>query len=132
MPKLYHNSARWQVPGQQDKTAERIDVPASPAELAAWLDARGVPPHAGTSRLTVSPAFAADTAELIDVIDASAAKHEASDRCGACSRLLVATERGAELLRNGREAEAIAEWLADAPTWAVARVQEAISERISK
>jgi hypothetical protein len=52
MPKLYYSVQRasdpaladpWQVPGQQDKKAERVDVPAAPAELAAWLNSRRVP-----------------------------------------------------------------------------------------
>jgi hypothetical protein len=50
--KLYYSVQRasdpaspepWQVPGKQDKKAERVDVPGSPAELAAWLNVRGVP-----------------------------------------------------------------------------------------
>lgn len=45
MPKLYHNGQAWQVPGQQDNGATRVDVPTSPAEAAAWLNARAVPAH---------------------------------------------------------------------------------------
>jgi hypothetical protein len=52
MPKLYYSLGRasdpelsdpWQVPGKQDKKAERVDVPGSPDDLAAWLNARRVP-----------------------------------------------------------------------------------------
>lgn len=43
MTKLYSNDAgAWQVPGKQDKKAERVDVPSSPEELAAWLNERRV------------------------------------------------------------------------------------------
>lgn len=46
MTKLYHDAGEgWQIPGQQSKAAERIDVPNPPAELAAWLNARQVPPE---------------------------------------------------------------------------------------
>lgn len=47
MTKLYHDGTAWQVPGKQAKHAARIDVPRSPAELAAWMNARGVPAKAG-------------------------------------------------------------------------------------
>jgi hypothetical protein len=43
MPKLYHHAGSWQLPGQQDRQAKRVDVPNVPAELAAWLNARRVP-----------------------------------------------------------------------------------------
>lgn len=46
--KLYHNhqaasGSKWELPGKQDRKAERVDVPAAPAELAAWLNSRRVP-----------------------------------------------------------------------------------------
>lgn len=41
--KLYHWLGRWQLPGQQDKGASRIDIPNTPAEMAAWLNERRVP-----------------------------------------------------------------------------------------
>jgi hypothetical protein len=49
--KLYHNGTTegWQIPGQQDKKAERIDVPSSPADLAAWLNHRRVGPSGATA-----------------------------------------------------------------------------------
>jgi hypothetical protein len=43
MPKLYHSAGSWQLPGKQDKKAERVDVPDRAPELAAWLNARRVP-----------------------------------------------------------------------------------------
>lgn len=50
MTKLYHNGQRegWQIPGEQDKSAHRIDVPSSPAELASWLNLRRVGPTGST------------------------------------------------------------------------------------
>lgn len=46
MAKLYHNGQveGWQIPGQQDSKARRVDVPSSPADLAAWLNVRRVGP----------------------------------------------------------------------------------------
>jgi hypothetical protein len=43
MPKLYHHQSAWQIPGQQDRKATRVDVPNAPAALAAWLNSRRVP-----------------------------------------------------------------------------------------
>lgn len=45
MTKLYHGPAGqgWQVPGEQDRKAARVDVPNSPGDLASWLNARRVP-----------------------------------------------------------------------------------------
>jgi hypothetical protein len=42
MAKLYYRAGQWQVPGYQDKGAERVDVPTSPETLASWLQARSV------------------------------------------------------------------------------------------
>lgn len=42
--KLYFDNALgWQLPGQQSADAVRIDVPGTPAELAAWLNVRRFP-----------------------------------------------------------------------------------------
>ncbi|MGE0178954.1 MAG: hypothetical protein AB7O91_03935 [Sphingomonas sp.] len=46
MTKLYHDAGAWVVPGEQGRGAERVDVPGSPAELAAWLNDRDVQPVA--------------------------------------------------------------------------------------
>jgi hypothetical protein len=41
--KLYMQpDGTWQIPGQQDRKAERIDIPNTPIELCAWLNERGV------------------------------------------------------------------------------------------
>lgn len=41
--KLYHHEGAWQLPGKQDRKAERIDVPDRAPELTAWLNDRRVP-----------------------------------------------------------------------------------------
>ena len=43
MPKLYLQNGTCIVPGSQDRTAVRHDIPAVPAELAAWLNEREIP-----------------------------------------------------------------------------------------
>lgn len=41
--KLYFHVGRWELPGQQSKGAERVDIPNNPAALCAWLNERRVP-----------------------------------------------------------------------------------------
>lgn len=43
MPKLYHQDGQWIVPGQQQRHAVRHDIPATPGELAEWLNERTIP-----------------------------------------------------------------------------------------
>lgn len=69
--KLYfdHITGTWQLPGKQDRAAQRVDVPAAPAELAAWLQAHGVNPLRSESscpKCGDRPAIAADIAESQD------------------------------------------------------------------
>jgi hypothetical protein len=68
MTKLYHNGEPegWQIPGNQDKRAERVDVPSSPAELAAWLNVRDVSPRA-------EPAASIAAGDFDQELDAAAA-----------------------------------------------------------
>lgn len=135
MPKLYHNGAHWQVPGQQDKTAERVDVPASPVDLAAWLEARRVPAAAGPSPTLAELLEPELVAIQIVEQGAGAAELERaaagrpSDRCEVCKARLIATTAGADKLAIGRELAAIGAWLDDAPAWAVARLRELLEER---
>jgi hypothetical protein len=42
--KLYHHDGVWQLPGQQDKKATKVEVPTASAELAEFLNDRNVPP----------------------------------------------------------------------------------------
>jgi len=46
MPKLYHQDGQWIVPGQQQRHAIRHDIPATPGELADWLNERTIPREA--------------------------------------------------------------------------------------
>lgn len=41
--KLYYWLGQWQLPGQQDKGADKVDVPTDAAGLCAWLNERKVP-----------------------------------------------------------------------------------------
>lgn len=40
--KLYNHQGQWQLPGQQDKKAAKLDVPTSAPDLCAFLNARQV------------------------------------------------------------------------------------------
>jgi hypothetical protein len=73
MPKLYHHAEGWQVPGRQDKKAIRVDVPSTPPELAAWLNARRVPLEGDAFDGLVPCNTAAD--ELIGSLRAQPSEH---------------------------------------------------------
>jgi hypothetical protein len=38
--KLYNNGHQWQLPGQQDKHADRVEIPTDAAGLCQWLNNR--------------------------------------------------------------------------------------------
>jgi hypothetical protein len=76
MTKLYHNGEPegWQIPGNQDKRAERVDVPSSPAELAAWLNERGVKPAPAAAYAFADMALAATGRGPLSDAEVEAAK----------------------------------------------------------
>jgi hypothetical protein len=41
--KLYFHLRDWQLPGQQDKGASKVEIPTDAAGLCAWLNERRVP-----------------------------------------------------------------------------------------
>jgi hypothetical protein len=63
--KLYYINGQWQLPGQQDKHAERINIPTDPFGLRAFLTEHGVrlgqpaepapPPASDEAAAPVSP-----------------------------------------------------------------------------
>lgn len=109
MPKLYYNGHTWQVPGQQDSTAERIDVPTSPADAAAWLNARGVLAHAGSpARPLPSQLTEAHNPELEQHVGKCATQAQAR-------QLELAEARAARAIKDARDgaADAIANWIFD-------------------
>jgi hypothetical protein len=61
-----HNTG-WQIPGQQDRKAQRVDVPSSPAELAAWLNERHVTARARHCRARGDPI--GDAGAVLDQAD---------------------------------------------------------------
>jgi hypothetical protein len=40
--KLYHFAGTWQLPGQQDKGASRVEIPTDASGLCHWLNERRV------------------------------------------------------------------------------------------
>lgn len=129
MPKLYHNGTSWQLPGQQDKTALRFDVPGSPAELAAWLNDRHVPVavDGGFTWLDDAPPAPTDEAPIASTGPIAGDP----SRCAACkARTIVATEAGAGKLAISREVDQVTAWIAELPElWALQRVAEALKDR---
>ena len=114
MPKLYHNGHAWQVPGQQDAGATRVDVPTSPADAAAWLNARRVPSSidAGGSPAELPPQLAdARNTELEEAI----ARNAETMRTHA---LNLAEQKAATAARaiERDSAEHVAAWIFDQAT----------------
>lgn len=128
MTKLYFNlEGRWQIPGQQDPQAERVDVPNPPAELAAWLNDRNASPNTKATR--------ADPIEL-DVAPCNTAGEEPAignpNRCSKCKAILSATIAGADASAISRDLDAIADWMIEAPTWALDRLSEICRDRAAE
>ena len=91
MPKLYNHEGSWQIPGQQDRKARRVDVPSSPAELAAWLNDRNV-----TADETAALAFASEALAV------TGRGPLTDDELGA-ERLYSSTKGGGKALALARE-----------------------------
>lgn len=140
MTKLYHAAGTWQIPGQQDKKAERVDVPNPPAELAAWLNSRRVPIE-GDAFDGLVPGNAA-ARELLDALrdpvglasepptssdEHKEARRMAMGRCPRCN----STPRGAHLLLKGEEKDAILAWIEDADElWQIEAIALAVRDRV--
>jgi hypothetical protein len=136
MTKLYHGPEGfgWQVPGQQERKATRVDIPSAPAELAEWLNVRWV------QRDPQEPTLA-------DVLDLERAKQreegielttehppcqfagpKVPGKCDACGR----SAEGALKLARGRELDTISEWLEELTVndlWALRRAGELVRDR---
>lgn len=121
--KLYHNGEPegWQVPGKQNRKAERIDVPTTPVEAAAWLNARDVPPLAEPAR----PIPGGDFDDEPETQLAPQAKRVmAPGFCPECGR----SAAGALKLGQGADIETVIAWAESAETWQLERVAEAIRQ----
>jgi hypothetical protein len=140
MTKLYHGPEGfgWQVPGQQERKATRVDVPNAPAELAEWLNVRWV------QREPQEPTLA-------DVLDLERAKQReegelAGDeqlepqlssarrgpmvpgKCDACGR----SPEGALKLQRGAELDTIGDWLEEiglTELWVLERLADRVRDR---
>lgn len=127
MPKLYHHEGRWLVPGQQDRKAARVDVPASPPDLAAWLNERDVRPDTGKPEGWLS--FEQIDQHYSNAEPQLAEACNTSSRCSKCNALLLATEAAAQSQAHGNMLAAISEWLDGAPLWAVDSLEVQLAER---
>jgi hypothetical protein len=127
MPKLYHHAGSWQLPGQQDKKAERVDVPGQPAELAAWLNSRRVPREGDAFDGLVPCNTAAH--ELLDELRQEEPETQLSGRfdgprvagfCDACGR----SAAGSLKLAQGNDISTIEQWMETADLWAIQQLVE--------
>ena len=124
MPKLYHNGTDWQLPGQQDTGAVRVDVPHSPAEAAAWLNARAVSPGAPGDQLALptgdqgNPALEASGRRALEAHH----RRELEEATRQAKRATEAMQRGA--------VEDLEQWIFDqATTDQVERIFAALGAR---
>ena len=130
MPKLYHHEGRWQVPGQQDRKAARVEVPTSPEPLAAWLNGRHVATGEYPADLLAGPPtqfpteFDAQLAEPCNTADPS-------NRCARCQSILTFNPEGARALAHGAMLDRIDFWLDDAPLWAINRLNEIVADKVT-
>lgn len=137
--KLYHNGKGegWQIPGQQDKGATRVDVPNSPADLCAWLNARRVP--AAELHVWQTGGQGTDGANLLHHVadeleplnDAAAELLEEVRRlprapgfCDACGQ----SSAGKLKLSQGADVETVVAWMMGAQDWQLRSIAAAINE----
>lgn len=148
MTKLYHGPAGWQIPGAQLKTAAKVEVPSSPAPLAAWLNSRRVPLEGDAfDGLVPGNAPARDLLEEVrygippiaaELDERKAGNQEARDRleainqrtrCPECKAMLIATAEGADKAAISRTIDRIVDWVSAAPDWAAMRLSEELRAR---
>ena len=133
MTKLYHGAdGTWQVPGQQDKKAARVDVPNPPAELAAWLNERRVSLTGLAGEPMATPFDDMSEEEIaglcVEFIEAGPTDADRRNRCPECKALLIATPEGADKAAIGRTIDRITDWMQAAPDWALDRITENLTE----
>jgi hypothetical protein len=128
--KLYYDCGAWTVPGKQSRQADRVAVPGTPGDLAAWLNERAVPllPFS-----TMAEAFshgdeqlqlASEPTDLEPQLASEPPRPKVAGHCDACGL----STASALTLQKGNEIDTIIEWAAEAPDWAVARLAERIVE----
>lgn len=115
--KLYYWLRDWQLPGQQHKSADRVEVPTTPAGLCAWLNERRVPI---AMPLTEPPPP--------DVQLASQRPREmAPGFCGECGQ----SAAGKLKLSQGGDVEAVIAWVDTAELWQLQSVAEEIKAHVA-
>lgn len=140
--KLYYNpqaasGERWELPGQQAKKADRVDVPDRAPDLAAWLNGRQVLRDAwSVAGLTIEPQLASGP----ELWPGEAAEHAAADasgpsaaakvpgHCDACGRSAAGTFK----LAIGADVDALEAWadtIQHDNLWALGRAAEIIRDR---
>jgi hypothetical protein len=120
MTKLYHDKGAWVIPGNQERGAERVDVPSAPQALADWLNYRRVPPIAVPTQPAPSPP--APAAAAPPNTPPTVGGEPPNER----------KQRAAELLAMGDDADAIAAWILGAAPWQIERLFGTIGARVSE
>lgn len=126
--KLYyahHAIGLWQLPGQQEKGATRVDLPDRAPELAVWLNERQVPLHFHEPR---APQLSSEP-QLADQAEGAQPATGNPARCRICRSQLSATEAGAEKSAVSADLDRIVDWITAAPDWALNQLTEAVLNR---
>lgn len=114
MPKLYRENGLWVVPGQQGKKAERVDIPSTPAELAAWLNVRE------------------QQQEIAPEVEQPPVPQNGSVACPRCKMLPGLAERSAKALAERAITEERIRWIAEeADPGTLGRLAAAVAERFN-
>src|SRR4051812_40858434 len=113
--KLYHEQV-WVIPGKQGRGAERVDVPSSPADLAAWLNERQVSPEPCNTQLASEQLEALEELQPLnepaeDLLEITKAKLRAkiAGHCPECGRSAAGTLK----LQLGNDIGELEAWLED-------------------
>jgi hypothetical protein len=96
------------LPGQQDKKADKVEVPTSAADLCAWLNVRGVMPNLFSATVTLP--ILADDDEPQLASDPPPPAPDQGNRCGTCRSVLSTSDKGALVMGDALDTIAIADW----------------------
>jgi hypothetical protein len=101
--KLYYEHTQggyWELPGQQSKSASRVDIPSTPVALCAWLNERRVPLNMPLHQPEPEPAPIPAAPRLISYTEQSVSWDELFPKLPIAHQLHFA----AMAMENAREA----------------------------
>lgn len=130
--KLYYDKAapegeQWEIPGQQARKAERLDVPTTPVSLAAWLNERCVPADPGGALVISGEPLSIDgLEERLQQLASEPRKPMAPGFCPECGLSRAGTVK----LAQGEDIETVIAWVETAEVWQLQRVADAIKDHV--